>query len=464
MSRPIFSAEAEQAVIARILIRPEQLDTAMDMVKPDDFYVVAHRNMFITLCEMGIANEQIDAVMLYDKMAAKGYEVELADICTMVSSTPAGNVNGYCASIKEHSDYRRLMFELTNMVNEYPENRQRAAELAADAQNRILALEGTKSRKKRSALDMLRSSIDRIDKIAQGLHDPMGVPYGIPSIDKMTMGAQTSQMVVIAARPGDGKTNAGIKVLRNAVFRQNKIGMMFSLEMEGEKIINRILASENNIPNVFFKDKDAASGGAHNFEKIGAFSTLHMDKLENKLHIYDEPEITPTQIRARCMAAKRQYGELGVVVIDYLQLVTPDRPTENRNNDVSAMSRFFKKMAMELCCPVVVLSQLNRAGASRSAKDNRPRVTDLRESGAIEQDADVIILLYREEMLNKKPENIGVAEFIIGKQREGETGIVAVEAAFAYSDFRELSLDRVAVYQGDMPLNNDAPVEAYNDF
>ena len=164
------------------------------------------------------------------------------------------------------------------------------------------------------------------------------------------------------------------------------------------------------------------------------------------------------------MAAKRQYGELGVVVIDYLQLVTPDRPTENRNNDVSAMSRFFKKMAMELCCPVVVLSQLNRAGASRSAKDNRPRVTDLRESGAIEQDADVIILLYREEMLNKKPENIGVAEFIIGKQREGETGIVAVEAAFAYSDFRELSLDRVAVYQGDMPLNNDAPVEAYNDF
>lgn len=464
MTKPIFSIEAERAVLARILIHPEQLDAAMDMVKPDEFYDLTNRNMFTTLCEMGINSEQIDAVMLYDKMAGKGMQVELADICTMVSSIPAGKVDGYCTAIKEHSDYRKLMFELTNMVSEYPETRQRASELASDAQNRILALDGAKSHQKRSALDMLRSSIDRIDKIAQGEYDPMGVPYGIPSIDKMTMGAHSSQMVVIAARPGDGKTNAGIKMVRNAVFRQDKVGMMFSLEMEGEKIINRILASENNIPNAFFKDRDAAAGGAHNFEKIGAFSTLHKSKLEDKLHIYDEPTLTPTQIRARCVAAKRQYGELGVVVIDYLQLVTPDRPTENRANDVGTMSRFFKKMAMELGCPVVILSQLNRAGASRSAKDMRPRVTDLRESGAIEQDADVIILLFREENINRKPENIGVAEYIIGKQREGETGIVAVEAAFGYSDFRELSMDRVATYQGDMPMSNSVPTEAYNDF
>ena len=467
MARPIYSLPAEQAVIARVLLRPEQLDVAMNIVKPDDFYDQFTREMFIALCSMALAKEQIDAISLHEHLTLKGVNSDLGWLCNLVKDTPAADVHGYCESVKEYADYRRLMFEMTNMTQEYPESPQRASELVSDAQSRLLALGSSKTSQRRSALDMMKNSIDRIDKIANGLVDPMGIPYGIPTIDTMTMGARSSQMIVIAGRPGDGKTNAGVKILRNAVFRSNKIGIMFTLEMEGEKITDRVTAAEANIPSGFFKNP--TFNDADCFTRYGAFLSSQQDKIERNLFIYDDPSLTPTQIRARCLAAHREAIErgdkgLGVVVIDYLQLVTPDKPTDNRANDVGAMSRFFKKMAMELGCPVVILSQLNRAGAGRSVKDSRPRVTDLRESGAIEQDADVIILLFREESISKKQENIGVAEWIVGKQREGETGIVAVDAAFNYNDFRELETHRLAAYMGTAPLNNTVPDSSYNEF
>lgn len=463
MTRPIFPRDAEQSVIARILKSPEQMDVASNLVAPDDFYDQDMRMMFIVLTEMSVANDQIDVIMLHERMVEKGLDSDLAYLCELVRNIPAGDVAGYCQTIKEYSDYRALMFELTDMAQGYPETNQRAASLVSDAQERLLRLSERKGRLQRSSFDMLRSSVDRIDKIMNGQLDPMGIPYGILEVDKMTSGARESQLIVIAARPGDGKTNAGIKVVRNAVFRKGKAAMMFSLEMEGEQIMNRVLASENNIDAGFFKQPDASD--YHCIEKIGAFSTRFRQELEEKLIIHDDASLTPTQIRARCIAAKRILGDsLSVIVIDYLQLVTPDKDTGNRANDVGAMSRFFKKMAMELGIPVVVLSQLNRGAAGRSAKDSRPRVTDLRESGAIEQDADLIILLYRPETIDKKPENVGIAEYIIGKQREGETGIVIVDAAFKYNDFREVSLERLAAYTGGVSNEQSVPTAAYNDF
>lgn len=462
MSRAIYSPEAETAVIARILVRPEQLDVAANIVVPDDFYDINTRNMFMVLTEMSVAGDQIDAVMLHERMNERGLATDLISLCEMVRTTPAGDVAGYCQAIKEHSEYRALMFELTDMAQGYPETGQRASSLIADAQNRVLRLSENKSRSQRSAFDMLKSSVDRLDKVMSGEVDPMGVSYGIQEIDKMTCGARSAQLIVIAGRPGDGKTNAGIKMVRNAVFRQNKAAMMFSLEMEGEQITNRILAAENNINANFFKLPDATE--YLNIEKIGAFATRYRKELEERLIIHDDAKLTPTQIRSRCIAAQRMLGDdLAVIVIDYLQLVTPDKDTGNRANDVGAMSRFFKKMAMELGVPVVILSQLNRGQAGRPIKDSRPRVTDLRESGAIEQDADVIILLYRPETIEKKPENAGIAEYILGKQREGETGIVVVDAAFQYNDFRETSLERLAAYTGAVQ-SDQPPASAYNDF
>lgn len=453
MTRRFYSQEAEQAVVARVLIRPEQLDEAMGMVAPNDFYDQTFRFLFSCMCEMAISGTQIDAVMLYEYTVSKGGAVDLGWLCDLAMNTPAGQVKGYCTTIKEHSEYRALMDEIVDMSATYPETAQNASQLISDAQNRLLGLSSSKSSEKRSALDMLRSSVDRLDKVATGAVDPMGIPYGIAEIDKMTMGAHSSQMIVMAGRPGDGKTNAGIKIIREAVFRKRKAAMFFSLEMEGEKIVNRILGAENNIDGSFFKNPEI--GNVDCFEKIGAFATAYRNELEERLLIHDDASLTPSQIRARCIAAKRVHGDdLGVIVIDYLQLITPDKPTDNRANDVGAMSRFMKKMAMELGVPVVVLSQLNRSQSGRASKDARPRVTDLRESGAIEQDADVIILLFRAELINRTPENVGVAEWIIGKQREGETGIVAVSAAFQYSDFRELPTHRLAEYQGNGLSNN----------
>lgn len=434
---PPQNLEAEQAVLGSILLESDALLTVMERVRPEDFYSVAHQRIFEAMVELNEENEAIDLVTLTARLKDRGQLEEVGGVsylAKLVGSVPtAANVEYYAQIVEEKALLRRLIRTATQIVASGYEAGDDVGALLNEAEQRILEI----SRRHAahgfvSIRDVLMEVFDRVEYLYHHKGGVTGIPSGFPDLDRMTSGFQRSDLIIIAARPSVGKTTFALNIAQNVAVRARETVAIFSLEMSAFQLVQRMISAESNV------DAGRLRSGfleGDDWEKltmaIGALS-------EAEIYIDDTPGITVTDIRAKCRRLKKEKG-LGMVVIDYLQLIqTRGRPHESRQQEVSEISRMLKQMARELEVPVIALSQLSRSVEQR--QDKRPMLSDLRESGSIEQDADLVAFLYRDDYYNQDSEKKNIIEVIIAKHRNGPVGTVELVFLKNYNKF--VSLDR----------------------
>jgi replicative DNA helicase len=439
---PPHSIEAEQSVLGALLIDNSAFDRIADLVSEADFYKDDHRRIFQHLLKLIVANKAADALTVSDSLessADAGQTGGKAYLMSLANNTPlAANIRRYAEIVRE----RAIMRKLVTAGNEIaagalnPLGRD-AKELLDSAESLVFRIAEEGSRGSQGfvvAKDLLTKVIDRISDLHErGSPDVTGVPTGFKDLDRMTAGLQPGDLVIIAARPSMGKTAFALNIAEYVALRQKvrQPVAMFSMEMGGEQLVTRLIASLGRL------DQSKVRVGKLSDSEWNDL-TLAMNKVtEAPIHIDETPALTPLEVRARARRLHRQYGPLGLIIIDYLQLMTvpSSRGEENRATQVAEISRSLKALAKELQVPIVALSQLNRGLEQRTNK--RPMMSDLRESGAIEQDADVILFIYREEMYDKETKDKGLAEIIIAKQRNGPTGEIKLTFLGAQTRFED---------------------------
>ena len=420
---PPHSVEAEQAVLGGVLLDNGAWDRIADILAGAHFYRSDHRAVFnavAALCEEG---RPCDAVTVAERLDRDG-QLEssggLAYLAELAENTPsAANIAAYAEIVRERAVLRELIRTSTEIADAAfrPEGRA-ALDLLDDAERRIfeIAERGGAARRESVAIrDVLVSVMERIDELSRRDSPITGVPTGFEDLDRKTAGLQYGDLVIVAGRPSMGKTSFSMNLVEEAAVRAELPVIVFSMEMPAEQLTMRMLSSLGRID-----QQKVRTGKLDDDDWPRLTSTLEI--LNNtKIFIVDDAALTPTEMRARCRRLKREHG-LGLVVIDYLQLMHVPGTRENRATEISEISRSLKALAKELMVPVVACSQLNRGLEQR--QDKRPVMSDLRESGAIEQDADLILFIYRDEVYNEESKDKGKAEIIIGKQRNGPIGRV----------------------------------------
>ena len=424
---PPHSVEAEQAVLGGVLLDNGAWDRIADILAGAHFYRSDHRAVFnavAALCEEG---RPCDAVTVAERLDRDG-QLEssggLAYLAELAENTPsAANIAAYAEIVRERAVLRELIRTSTEIADAAfrPEGRA-ALDLLDDAERRIFEIAergGAAQRESVAIRDVLVSVMERIDELSRRDSPITGVPTGFEDLDRKTAGLQYGDLVIVAGRPSMGKTSFSMNLVEEAAVRAELPVIVFSMEMPAEQLTMRMLSSLGRID-----QQKVRTGKLDGDDWPRLTSTLEI--LNNtKIFIVDDAALTPTEMRARCRRLKREHG-LGLVVIDYLQLMHVPGTRENRATEISEISRSLKALAKELMVPVVACSQLNRGLEQR--QDKRPVMSDLRESGAIEQDADLILFIYRDEVYNEESKDKGKAEIIIGKQRNGPIG--RVELAF----------------------------------
>ena len=418
---PPQSFEAEQSVIGGLMIAPDSWDKVADRVMADDFYRPDHRLIFATLRELVEARQPLDVITLSEALDSKG-ELEriggLVYLGELVKNTPsAANIETYADIIRERALLRQLIAVSRESMDAafQPEGRS-SAQLLAEAENRLAAIaEGRpKDGGPQHITPLLREAVDKIDELFRSEGSITGLSTGFEALDNMTSGLQKSDLIVLAARPSMGKTTLAMNLVEHAVMSSDQAVVVFSLEMPASSLIMRMLSSLGRI------NQTRVRTGAleeDDWPKL----TQAINKLKDRqLFIDDTPALSPMEMRARCKRIKREQGDIGLIMVDYLQLMQVPGRGDNRVAEISEISRSLKTIAKEFNCPMVALSQLNRGLEQRPNK--RPVNSDLRDSGAIEQDPDVIAFIYRDEVYNEDSPDKGVAEIIIGKQRNGPIG------------------------------------------
>jgi len=421
LKSPPQSFEAEQSVIGGLMIAPDSWDKVADRVMADDFYRPDHRLIFATLRELVEARQPLDVITLSEALDSKG-ELEriggLVYLGELVKNTPsAANIETYADIIRERALLRQLIAVSRESMDAafQPEGRS-SAQLLAEAENRLAAIaEGRpKDGGPQHITPLLREAVDKIDELFRSEGSITGLSTGFEALDNMTSGLQKSDLIVLAARPSMGKTTLAMNLVEHAVMSSDQAVVVFSLEMPASSLIMRMLSSLGRI------NQTRVRTGAleeDDWPKL----TQAINKLKDRqLFIDDTPALSPMEMRARCKRIKREQGDIGLIMVDYLQLMQVPGRGDNRVAEISEISRSLKTIAKEFNCPMVALSQLNRGLEQRPNK--RPVNSDLRDSGAIEQDADVIAFIYRDEVYNEDSPDKGVAEIIIGKQRNGPIG------------------------------------------
>ena len=424
---PPHSVEAEQAVLGGVLLDNGAWDRIADILAGAHFYRSEHRAVFnavAALCEVG---QPCDAVTVAERLDRDG-QLEssggLAYLAELAENTPsAANIAAYAEIVRERAVLRELIRTSTEIADAAfrPEGRA-ALDLLDDAERRIfdLAERGGAGRRESIAIrDVLVSVMERIDELSRRDSPITGVPTGFEDLDRKTAGLQQGDLIIVAGRPSMGKTSFSMNIVEMAAIRARLPVIVFSMEMPAEQLTMRMLSSLGRI------DQQKVRTGKLDDDDWPRLTSQLALLNDTNIFIVDEPALTPTELRARCRRLKREHG-LGLVVIDYLQLMHVPGTRENRATEISEISRSLKALAKELMVPVVACSQLNRGLEQR--QDKRPVMSDLRESGAIEQDADLILFIYRDEVYNEESKNKGKAEIIIGKQRNGPIG--RVELAF----------------------------------
>ena len=430
------SVEAEQAVLGSVLIDERCIPQVMEALKPEDFYLRQNREIFETVCSMFNFSETIDPVTVLDKMKQLGVYDENTSYDyirqLMVITPTAANVGEYINIVKDKSLLRRVAETAGAVTALIQEGTATAQEALEAAEQRIYAIrQGRGAQGLEHISSILLGVYDRLNELAASDQAVPGLSTGLPNLDSAIAGLNNSDLLILAARPGMGKSSFALNVLLHAGKFSGKSVVYFSLEMSREQLAMRLISSE-----AFVELKKLITGklNEEDWTKVAAASA---SLNQTNILIDDNPMLSVADMNAKC----RRVDNLGLVVIDYLQLMTsaggPSRGGDNRQQVVSDMSRALKIMAKELNVPVLCLSQLSRANESRS--DKRPMLSDLRESGAIEQDADIILFLYRDDYYNDDSEEHNLAECIVAKNRHGETGTVELEWRPEFTVFRSLA-------------------------
>ncbi|THF73533.1 replicative DNA helicase [Cohnella fermenti] len=434
---PPQNLEAEQAVLGAILLETEALITSMERLRAEDFYSVAHQRIYEVMLDLNDDNEPLDLITLTAKLQDRGQLEEVGGVtylAKLAHAVPtAANVEYYAQIVEEKSLLRRLIRTATQIVSNGYAGEDEIGTLINDAEQRIMEISNRKSSSGFISIrDVLMEVFDRVEFLYNHKGGTTGIPSGFRDLDKMTAGFQRNDLIIVAARPSVGKTAFALNIAQNVAVRANETVAIFSLEMSAAQLVQRMVCAESNV------DAGRMRTGfleGDDWEKltmaIGALS-------EAQVYIDDTPGITVADIRAKCRRLKKEKG-LGMILIDYLQLIQGrGKAGENRQQEVSEISRTLKQIARELEVPVIALSQLSRGVEQR--QDKRPMMSDLRESGSIEQDADIVAFLYRDDYYNQDTEKKNIIEIIIAKQRNGPVG--TVELVFLKSFNKFVSLDR----------------------
>ncbi|MFY9416750.1 MAG: replicative DNA helicase [bacterium] len=433
---PPFSLEAEQSVLGAMFLEREAVLVAAEILQPEDFYRDAHRYIFEAILELEEKGRPADLVTVTETLRQQGRLEDvggLAYVTTLAQSVPtAANVEYYARIVEEKSILRRLIREATRIVQNSYEATDEAAAILDEAEQAILRISQYRNNSGFVPIkDLISAAYDRIEYLYQNKGGVTGIPTGFKDLDRLTAGLQPSDLIIVAARPAMGKTSFALNIALHVALEAKIPVAIFSLEMSREQLIMRMLSSEAGI------DGQRLRTGFLDEEDWLLLTTAMARLSEAPIYIDDTPNITVMDIRAKARRLVQEQGQ-ALILLDYLQLVNSRRSFESRQQEITEISRGLKALARELQVPVVALSQLSRAVEQR--QDKRPVLSDLRESGAIEQDADVVAFIYRDEYYNPDTETKkGIAEIIIGKQRNGPTGVVQLAFLKDSMRFRDLS-------------------------
>ncbi|MEJ1296904.1 MAG: replicative DNA helicase [Candidatus Sedimenticola sp. (ex Thyasira tokunagai)] len=419
---PPHNIQAEQSVLGGLMLDNSTWDQIADRVVEIDFYRREHQLIFRTIELLADRSKPFDVVTLSESLERHGQLDEAGGMIylgTLAQDTPsAANIRAYADIVREHSVMRQLIKVGTEVADSgfAPEGRE-SAELLDEAERKVfeIAEKGAKSRGGfESIKSLLTKAVDKIETLFEQDEPITGLSTGFSDFDDRTSGLHPADLVIVAGRPSMGKTTFAMNIAENVAINSKLPVAVFSMEMPGEALAMRMMSSLGRI------NQSRVRNGKLEDDEWPRLTSAVSLLAEAKLYIDDTPAMSPLEVRARARRLMREHGELGLIMIDYLQLMQVPGMSENRTNEISAISRSLKALAKELNVPVIALSQLNRSLESRTNK--RPIMSDLRESGAIEQDADLVVFIYRDEVYNEDSPDKGRAEIIISKQRNGPIG------------------------------------------
>ncbi len=436
---PPSDLEAEKAVLSAVLLDNSVIHTVVTELSSEDFYHPAHQQLFRAMLSLDHDQQPVDLITLSEYLTANklldrvGGPVALAEIADFEAT--AANVVHHARIVREKSVKRSLIGVATEIVTLGYEEGGTAGELLDSAESKIFALSQERSRTTLRGLDEeVHIAVDHIERLMARGGDITGLATGYQNLDELTGGFQPGDLIILASRPSMGKTALALNIASNVAVQHGKNVAFFSLEMTTRALVLRMLCAEARVDFSAFR-RGLISTEAHQ-NLVKAAAKLH----EARIWIDDSSAVTVLGIRAKCRRLRARHG-LDLVIVDYLQLAQGDRRTDSREQEISEVSRGLKGLAKELDIPVLALSQLNRGPETRRAEDKRPMLADLRESGAIEQDADVIAFIYRDVVYNENTEQPDLAELIIRKQRNGPTDTVRLKFEGRFARFREWTQD-----------------------
>ena len=429
------SMEAEQSVIGSMIMDREAIVAASEMISGDDFYNKQYGVLFETMRELNDGGSPVDLVTLQDRLKTKDVPPEVSSLEfireLLTASLTSANIKYYAGIVGEKSTLRSLIRLNEEIANTCYAGKESLESILEDTEKRFFQLvqKGHKADNYVPIRQVVMNAMDKIEMAARNRGSVTGIPTGFLDLDYRTAGLQPSDLVLIAARPSMGKTAFMLNLARNVAFKRDLPMAIFSLEMSKEQLINRMFSMESNVDSQKLRTGQLDDQDWERLiESAGVIG-------KSGLIIDDTPGISITELRSKCRKYKLEHG-LSIVMIDYLQLMTGSGRTDSRQQEISDISRSLKALARELSVPVIALSQLSRAVEQRP--DHRPMLSDLRESGAIEQDADVVMFLYRDDYYNHDSEKKGITEIIIAKQRNGPIGTVELAWLPEYQKFANL--------------------------
>ena len=438
---PPQNTEAEEAVLGALLIDPDAIIRVATTLRPEDFYREKHGWIYDTVLALHERREPIDFLTVCDELERRGQLNEVggaAFITSLINAVPTSIHAEHYAHIMERTATRRRLISAAGQIAAMAYQEADDVDEVVDRAEQVLF--GVSQRRISRDLvpikQVLSDYYDRIEYLTLHQGEMIGIPTGFHDMDKLLGGLQRSDMIILAARPSVGKTSLALSIAHNAAKKHRQRIAFFSLEMSNEQVVQRLISAETGIDSQRLRRGEIAEG------EWGRFMKATSDLAETYFFIDDSPGISALELRTK---ARRLHAEVGIdlLVVDYLQLMRGDFRSENRVQEISSISRALKALARELNVPVLALSQLSRGVESRT--DKRPILSDLRESGALEQDADVVIFIYRDEMYNENTERKNIADIIVAKQRNGPTGTVSLYFKKELAQFREAELRRTEI-------------------
>ena len=417
---PPHSVESEQSILGSIILDKDAIITVAETINPRDFYKEAHKIIYESMLSLNSNNEPIDLITLIEELRKEGHLDNIGGISYLTSLSTivptTSNVKYYANIVKEKSVMRQLIKASNEIINLGYDASTDVQEILNKAEKSIFDISQEKSGDDIQPINaVLQDTFDMIEKLCTEKKEVTGITTGFKDLNKKINGLQRTDLILLAARPAMGKTAFSLNLVQNAALKGDASVAVFSLEMSKEQLVQRMLSAQSNVE--LSKIKTGTLGESDWPRIIDGMAVLS----EAKIFIDDTPGIKISEIRSKCRRLKMEKG-LDLILIDYLQLMEGEGKNENRQQEIAKISRSLKILAKELDCPVVALSQLSRSPELR--KDHRPILSDLRESGSIEQDADIVMFLYRDEYYHDDSEKKNIGEVIVAKNRHGETGNV----------------------------------------